>query len=697
MATQFTTFLESRLSPIPGIYNVLRPLDLRARKILLSICRCQSTPTSNSKINKHVIRTFPEYRANTIVTPSGDVLSLSTIVDGLQSYITNPITNGFLQMVIKAIALEDEDVERAIEETYAKEIVASQERRYTPTIDLTPILMNNPTRRHYPLLRNWTYYNPSIHQYIFHSLKSAIPILSRQHYFPNYGSKLLPETSSKQFQELQSHLGFNFERSTLGVEKVYSRSGESSEGPTEMKHAFAYNDLRPRVYFSRGATHYCHSKYIQEIFNRIISVFPSIHKFERFHISKLELNNGEIFMIYDYSTFTTNLQSLSEFLLGLSEFYKGVEITVIDTFQGPTIIDLGEYLLQYTVNCNSLPEFETFFGSTDGEPITYQSGAGLLGIPGNITSSTLWHGIILMVLIQSILAKIVGDDAGGVLPDGDKPEVLVNGLKEFGDVSMPKTESWPYVDIMANIERHIWQYVKRQIYRLENKIHVGGNPMNFPTPALFLENYSDRFHSTQPIEDIVKTSIKCADRFVRECQKFVLKDQDEEVIEFCRRYHRFILRPVIKDDIARQEGGQPRLIFHRDIVESTFEEWFRHLPDIVTIPEFALEEEHPEQFVTHRFYRRQMRKDWKLIVDLEYGSCRMMMRKIKASENVDMLRKFFEGDYNTLYSFVIFDCCPMWLLEYVNSRITTPIVDYEPIDTLLPDDCDRLVDLDDIF
>lgn len=674
MADSFTTFLDSKSSPIPGIATVLLPLNLLTRKIILSICRCQSVPHPGSKLYRQVTRSYPEYHLRTITTSTGDIVALESIINSLESYILDPISNGFLQMIIKTIPLEDDDVEQAIMEGYAKEIVASQERHYRPSISILSVTGNREDRRH-PLLNNWSSFNPEVHDYIYTALKSVKSSLQAHPYYPNYGKKLLPANSFRNFEELQAVLGYSFEGTTLGLEQLYARTGYKGQGPTEMKQAFTYNDLRPRIYFSRGASHYFSSQYIQEVFNRIIEAFQCIHKFERFHISRLRMTKDQIFIVYDFSVFTTNLQSLSEFLHALGDLYKDIWITVVDTFKGLERINLGEYIHAYSNECNDLPDFETFFGSTDGEPQKYTSGAGLLGVPGNITSSTLWHAVFLMCIVQDIMVKVVGDDAGAVLPECERSEdMFINAIKEFGSISKPKTESWRHIHALSDIEKIIWQYVKRQIYRLEDRICVGQDPMNFPNPSLFIRNFADRHHVTKGILDPLLSAVKCADRFVRECQKFSLSQQTSRSIEICRSYHRFILRDVMKDDERRQDKGLPRFSFHRDVLNATFEDWLFGLPSIVRIPEFADGTEPPLSWVDMKTYYVKMNRPISLIVDLGYGSSRMLTRNVWSSD-VDVLRRVYNNDFSPLYTFTIFEECPTWLKEMLPLAYLPPTDD----------------------
>jgi hypothetical protein len=388
------------------------------------------------------------------------------------------------------------------------------------------------------------------------------------------------------------------------------------------------------------------------------------------------MHAGEIFVVYDFTTFTTNLQSLSEFLHGLADFYAGEEITVIDTFRGPITISLSDYLHAYATECNDSPKFDWFNPSDpDSEPITFTSGAGLLGIPGNITSSTLWHAIVLMCVIGSVMVKVVGDDAGAVLPEGVQVPDFIGAIGRFGDVSLPKSESWDYVDPeAANIDLQIWNYVKRQIYRLDNSIHTGRDPMFFPNPSLFMPGFADRFHRSTFIEDEFKARAKSADYLVRQCQKYRIKEAGPDALQVCEWYHDFITKPVKIENQVRREKGWTLLRFHKQVVDLGFEEWYRGLEgDFVTIPDFEELGGPPQEWKRMTPYVTPMTRYHKMLVELEWASADRKLKVVPASD-IEMLWKFYNVRWQPLYDFLIYDTCPEWCLNLLQCS-DEPVID----------------------
>lgn len=665
MSNSFTAAITRSTLPCNRLPEVIRPLSLMQRKILLTICRCQSIPYPGSKLLKQLVRGYPNIYDRSIVTSSGDWISLMSIIDSLHDFIVDPIQNGFVQMLIKTIECTDDDVIDAIRSGYDKEIVASQERRFRPHLHLPTIFSHLFSDRSLPLFEGLVTANMEVHDYIRSRLHTCRRSLSSKPYYPRYGTKLISRGSTAHYQQMLDIHGLCFPSTTTGLECLYSRTGESVDGNSEIKDAFKYHDLRPRIYFCRGATHYNHSRYIQEIFGRIIEGFQSIHKFERFHITHLEMRDEEIFIVYDFTTFTTNLQSLSEFIHGLAEFYRDVTITIVDTYQGMVDISLCEYLHSYASHCNDSPKFDWFENQDPFcEPHTFTSGAGLLGVPGNITSSTLWHAIVLMCIIGSIVCKVVGDDAGVVLGAGIEVPDFIAMLNKVGDVSLPKTEHWEFQDpSSSDIDLEIWNYVKRQIYRLENSIHTGPDPMNFPNPSLFIRGFGDRFHSISNIEYEPIRRVQCADRFVRECQRFRISERGPDQQDICHWYHRFIIAPVYAENRVKELKGQQPLRFHKSVTDLGFEEWYRGLEsDFVTLPDFLDVPDYPEMWFTMKEYKVCSNPAIKLLVALEYGVVKKRVITVPVSD-YELLYTYYNTSYRASYDFVIFESCPSHLID----------------------------------
>jgi len=289
--------------------------------------------------------------------------------------------------------------------------------------------------------------------------------------------------------------------STQGLEWIYSRTGSTICGETEMRSAWKYTDLKPRVYYARGPDQYYASRYIQEIFNILIDSLPITERFLRFYHSGIRLEHDETLFIYDYSSFTSRLDEVKCFIRRLAGFCSGTSVMLIDTYHGVVKKDLGELLSEYVEACNDFPNFDINRWpeeSVQDDHIRTHT-TGMLGVPGNITSCTLLHGIHLAIILESLIkGKCVGDDAIG----GKKIQSVRNlgeQINGIGEASMPKGATWEKDD---DGEKDLtWNYVKRPINRVEGRIAVG-ELLTFPTiPGFF--NLADGIHTHIHLEDDV--------------------------------------------------------------------------------------------------------------------------------------------------------------------------------------------------
>jgi hypothetical protein len=320
---------------------------------------------------------------------------------------------------------------------------------------------------------------------------------------------------------------------TQGLEWAYSRTGNQLQGPTEMRLAWKWNDLKPRVYYARGPSQYYASRYIQAIFNDLIDCLPITNRFFRFFHAGIRLDHDDNLFIYDYSSFTSSLEEVKCFIRALADHCSGTNISILDTYHGVRIVDLGEILRTYLEECNTFPEFDINRWPeecVEGDTLRRNS-TGMLGVPGNITSCTLLHGIHLAMILESLLkGKCVGDDAIAASKSSeDKFEQDINGL---GEVSMVKGASWMAEDEYVD-EDLSWNYVKRSITRMDGRIVVG-DLLTFPTIGGFF-NLNDGIHTHVAVEpyELAKKQATMLWRLCRSVDELgrALEADEEELID----------------------------------------------------------------------------------------------------------------------------------------------------------------------
>lgn len=320
---------------------------------------------------------------------------------------------------------------------------------------------------------------------------------------------------------------------TQGLEWAYSRTGNRLAGPTEMRLAWKWNDLKPRVYYARGPSQYYASRYVQEIFNELIDSLPITNRFFRFFHAGIRLDPDDNLFIYDYTSFTSSLEEVKTFIRALAIHCSGTSISILDTYHGIKTVDLGELLMEYLDECNNFPEFDINKWPEEcvDEDTMRRNSTGMLGVPGNITSCTLLHGIYLAMILESLLkGKCVGDDA--IAATRASEGHFEKDIRGLGEVSMAKGAAWLSSDRFAE-EDLTWNYVKRSLTRIDDRIVVG-DLLNFPTIGAFF-NLNDGIHTHIPMDSfaLAKRQATMLWRLCRSVDELgrELDEDEEEMID----------------------------------------------------------------------------------------------------------------------------------------------------------------------
>lgn len=204
---------------------------------------------------------------------------------------------------------------------------------------------------------------------------------------------------------------------TLDLIKTYYEEGYLPSGPLEVRTAWRFNDLSPRVYYCLGGDAFRDGLYIKEIVAEFLQLLPSTHPFSRFDVQRIGLiSPEEVLITYDYTSFTTSLSELKFFLWYLGTYLQGMKVQVLDVYHGLTSKDLGSMILDYNKAINHHQEFDVsrLEGAyTEGSQDIYWQGlSGSLGVQGNIAFSTLNHGVALGGFTNTPEKdSCVGDDA----------------------------------------------------------------------------------------------------------------------------------------------------------------------------------------------------------------------------------------------------------------------------------------------
>lgn len=654
-------------------------MPMKQRKALLTLCRTQVgfDPSSRAytRLRPALMEHFPFYK-----DPSRRQVNLIDLLKTAGDYITSSFYAGLVSMFVRNMPVYDPmEIQALLEESIAKELQAASGVYHPISLQWQAVLSRSTLLRHTTSLIPKYQPCPDMQDEVFHALCGATSRLQRKRFYPDYGTKTLGRRAQQELEMLTGIFGEEFTPSTLGLEQLYHRHGISLSSPTEVRSAFKFNDLRPRVYYARGPAQYYSSRYIQEVFNILVDSLPVTHRFERFLANSLPIDAGSTLFIYDYSAFTSTLHELHNFTSELACLYRNVFLDVVDSREGIIKRSLGDMLDEYNEACNLFPTFDVgnVYHESSWEPEERFHNTGMLGVPGNISSCTLLHGIHLICLLMHTSCKVVGDDAIGSAPDGFLPEII-DLLGNIGIISIEKVEKWKE-DSMNEEHDQGWHYTKRPIDRLDTRVNLRSVAVLWPTIGNLHPCFGDSYHTVVYEEDPIarkKIIAKALCTFVSQFQ-FVttLEEEDREVANL------FIRNLISMTKLAeREEDGRfaPRFLYPTCVEEGlNVEEWINRIwYTSVTLPRFSDESIPEEEFCLDLEFECRMRRSLKLAKDLGYCVVEPVMDTFAVLSDPDRVRRFLTKDVSggSHVRFCLSSRCPTWLVNIVRDEACTPII-----------------------
>jgi len=374
--------------------------------------------------------------------------------------------------------------------------------------------------------------------------------------------------------------------------------------------------------------------------------------------------------IYDYSSFTSRLHEIRNFCSKLAIFFRDTTVKVLDTHEGVMEVNLGRLLEDWNEECNTFPEFDV---STmldidpDGGIVIHN--CGMLGVPGNISSCTLLHGIHVAIALESLrLGKVIGDDAFVVAlrlllarPSGYTTITMLEALSNLGDVAKEKVESWDEDEVD---DVHTWHYTKRPIVRSSAERMYFGKAVVWPSIANAVD-LDDGVH-THFQESLFTRRKKYATqvyRFLRTAEDLGEPSaEDKELVSVTlRSLHRALDIPW--DGCTSGSGLFPYFIpssqWDGDFCYQGLE---RALGTIMRIPV-----EYEKGLYDEVDLRRGSEFCHKslpaltILVKLGYLERKVLTRNVDVSREYELVERFLKRDYGRyVYTYTVLDDCPVW-------------------------------------
>lgn len=294
----------------------------------------------------------------------------------------------------------------------------------------------------------------------------------RSMYFPDYSrSKNVAYSTAEAYLLHKGYLDRDIGSVTPSeLLRHYAETGETFEGPCEMRQAFRFNDLKPRVYFAQGGTALFSSLYMKKIATSLLESLEATQMRKRQepmdYMSQVSEKEDHI-VLWDLSAFTSRLSEFKFFLWHLARYIQrdplgNKKIRFFDYHQGVIQIRLWEYLDQY-IEANAIAAQYTIDRfreyCTEDNPLIFSANGGLLGVPGNIGFSMFLHGMITTRYIGRH-GVCIGDDA---VASTRVPNAIIEPIQTLGDIAMDKFKILP--PITDPLEIQVTKFTKRRVER----------------------------------------------------------------------------------------------------------------------------------------------------------------------------------------------------------------------------------------
>jgi hypothetical protein len=254
---------------------------------------------------------------------------------------------------------------------------------------------------------------------------------------------------------------------SLDVVHHYIRTGEWAPGRTEMKQAWTPSQLVPRTYFCWSGRDISAAAYLRNFFNDLGDQFVCSDRRNRVQPDWLKRGpDDEGFVFYDLTSFTSWFHEHVPFLRSVAKAFSGIRVYLVGEDLTLSDHDLGSLIEGYT---DLTTDFATFVVNSksvgmgyEGRVFTHQT-AGFLGIPGNLITCTIAHGLAAAAnyeLPRSL--QVPGDDVGGSARDEPHRRAVKHCASTLGSLQFDKVFQTPQLSL----------YLKRLVLVLGNSLDL---------------------------------------------------------------------------------------------------------------------------------------------------------------------------------------------------------------------------------
>jgi hypothetical protein len=493
-------------SNLNKLVQLIQYLDLSSRKILLDVCQTGRTTaerpslhTDYSNITRRVHYTY------------GITISVSDMCE-LSDYIAlRPIFRSFISMVLRnEVADYYSGAADAMEKGFVKEWYGGQNiRQDKEGLSYQVIDEDNfaPAQysMYYQLDPAWANYARGL------AFRFAKRIESMGIIYPQVQRK---KNMSRETAGLLAAEGYRVEGKewwnlgTIDLELHSHYTGTRVQGDCEMRMAWRYNELKPRLYYTTGGSAYWRSRFTKPLAVALMECIDSTRLNRRRNPEDIMyyLSDEDWLILWDMTTFTSTLSELKLFLYYLiknleeSLIVQQNPLRVFDYRDGVTEITADKLLMAYNIEVNQNSRYsiarvvaKLFPGQDNEESVFHMRNSGPLGVHGNIGFSTAFHGFHAEAAIKKQTGCGVGDDMLGAITE-DPMIRFFDHMKLIGDIEETKA------DVLEPLREEAYEqvskFLKRRFTRRSGIIELG---LQYAFPALgSVYNLQDEYHTMSP-------------------------------------------------------------------------------------------------------------------------------------------------------------------------------------------------------
>jgi len=559
------SFATKELREISAYLYHLQPGE---RKALITLCRAQQFPSSHDRVLSLKTSSILPHIFDGYSSPDDiDFLPLTSFGELIQPLIESPLTTG-LVLVLCLELPDDYDTKTLQNESWNKEMRATQTVRSESKWQWDILLGNDDYDPRESIIHPDFPRLSSLQKKFRSSVRMFKGRIQGKRVFPHYtrrgvsqetsdwirnrvlGSKVVKHGSRRTFFRNADFSNLT----SLDVIHYFIRTGCWPRGKVEMRQQWSPNLLVPRTYFAWGGEAISVSSYLRTFFNDLADIFPPTHRHNRVQpdwLRKPRLHPPSTsFYFYDLTSFTSWFHEQVPLLRSIARAFCDVSVDLV--WEGLTIreVCVGDMVEEYIRVVNDFPQFyyrdnQVVDGVNRLSRYLRHYTAGFLGVPGNLVTCTLGHGLALASTqeVEDHL-QVPGDDVGALTLDDSHRLSVVSCAQTCGVLQSEKV----YDGRQASV------YLKRGVRETVSGITLT-DMVIYPIPSTFIhpdDSYKYRsLAETFKMPDrrkLVSRGAQIMVTFIRDLYKIsrgkISNDQERIITDYLHYLHYKLRLPL---------------------------------------------------------------------------------------------------------------------------------------------------------